>query len=106
MSSARQLSELEWEPVRPSLASGVYGRTMLDAGVKMVYTRVEPGGEFPPHVDRYGHLFYILKGTGVAGAGGEEYQLVPGLLIKVEAGERHFYRNTGTEELELISMNL
>jgi quercetin dioxygenase-like cupin family protein len=106
MSAAFQLDELAWEPVRPALATGVYGRTMLDAGTKMVYTRVEPGGGFAAHVDAYGHLLYVLSGSGIAGAGGSQYQLTPGLVLQVSAGEEHSYRNTGPDELELISLNV
>jgi quercetin dioxygenase-like cupin family protein len=106
MSTAIQLSDLEWKPVRPAITTGVYGRTMLDARTKMVYTRVEPGGGFTAHVDSYGHLLYILSGTGVAEAGGEEYRLEPGLVIQIAPGEEHSYRNTGQYVLELISLNL
>ena len=106
MSAATWLSELPWEPVRPALTSGVSGKTLLDAGAKMVFTRVEPGGGFAAHVDPYGHLLYILSGSGVAGAGGAEYQLAAGLVLAIEAGEEHYYRNTGAQPLELISLNL
>lgn len=106
MSSAFQLNELAWETVRPALATGVFGRTMLDAGTKVVYTRVEPGGGFASHVDPYGHLLYILSGSGVATAGGLDYRLEPGTVLEIAAGEEHAYRNTGPKELELISLNL
>ena len=66
MGSAIRLDDLPWEAVRPGLAKGVLGRTLLDAGSKVVYTRVEPGGGFPEHVDKYGHLLYVLKGTAAA----------------------------------------
>jgi len=106
MSFATTLNDLEWEAVRPTLATGVSGKTLLDAGTKVVYTSVEPAGGFPEHVDRYGHLLFILKGTGIAGAGGREYPLEAGVVLRIEAGERHFYRNTGAEPLEMISLNL
>jgi quercetin dioxygenase-like cupin family protein len=106
MSAAFQLNELPWEPVRPALVTGVFGRTMLDAGTKMVYTRVEPDGGFALHVDSYGHLLYILSGSGVARAGGSEYQLSPGLVLQIKGGEEHSYRNTGSEDLVLIALNI
>ena len=106
MSTAFQLDDKAWEPVRPALTSGVFGRTMLDAGTKVVYTRVEPGGVFAAHVDAYGHLMYILSGSGLAFSGGREYQLVPGLVLQIPAGEEHAYRNTGAGQLLMISLNL
>ena len=106
MSSATHLNDLPWETVRPALATGVAGRTLLDAGTKVVYTSVEPGGGFAQHVDRYAHLLFVLKGEGVAGAGDVEYRLEPGVVLRIDAGERHFYRNSGSDPLELISMNL
>ena len=106
MSQAFQLNDLAWEPVRPALTSGVFGRTMLDAGTKMVFTRVEPGGGFAPHVDPYGHLMYVLSGTGLAVSGGREFQLAPGIVLQIAAGEEHSYRNTGSDQLVLIALNL
>ena len=106
MSSAFLLDDLDWQPVRPALTTGVFGRTLLDADTKMVLTRVEPGGEFAAHVDPYGHLFYVLEGSGLALSGGGEYRLRPGLVLQIAAGEEHCYRNTGADTLLLISVNL
>ena len=106
MSSVVQLNDLPWEPVRPALTSGVFGRTMLDTATKMVLTRVEPGGGFAPHLDPYGHLMYILSGSGLAVCAGCEFQLAPGIALQIAAGEEHSYRNTGSEPLVLISLNL
>ena len=106
MSTAFQLDDLAWQPVRPALTTGVFGQTLLDADTRMVLTRVEPGGAFAAHVDPYGHLFYVLAGSGLAFSGGGEYLLVPGLVLQIAAGEEHSYRNTGAEILLLISVNL
>lgn len=101
-----EIESLAWQPVRPDVAQGVFGRTILDGGTKMVVTRVEPGGSFAPHRDSYGHLFYFLAGSGVVGAGKEETPAKPGLVVRVAAGEMHWYRNTGIEDLVLISVNI
>ena len=106
MSTAFQLNDLPWTPVRPALTDGVFGRTMLDTGTKVVLTRVEPGGGFAPHVDPYGHLMYILSGSGLAISGCNEYPLAPGLVLQIPAGEEHSYHNTGSDQLLLISLNL
>jgi len=101
-----EADSLEWRPVRPDVARGVFGRTLLDAGTRMVLTRVEPGGSFAPHCDGYGHLFYFLGGSGVVGVGGEETPAMAGLVVRVAAGEEHWYRNTGSDDLMLISVNI
>ena len=106
MSTVFQLNDLAWEPVRPALTSGVFGRTMLDAGTKVVFTRVEPGGGFAPHVDPYAHLMYVLSGSGSAISGGIEYPLTPGIVLQIAAGEEHSYLNAGSDQLVLISLNL
>jgi mannose-6-phosphate isomerase-like protein (cupin superfamily) len=106
MSTAIRLEDLPSTPVRPEIANGITGKTMLDSATKMVYTRVEPGGGFAPHVDAYDHLMYIVSGSGIAVAGGVDYQLEPGLMLEIEAGEEHCYRNTGSDVMELISLNI
>ena len=97
---------LDWQQVRPELTSGVQGRTLLDGGVKIVLTRVGPGGGFPPHRDAYGHLFYFLSGTGIVRVGENEAEAVPGLVVRVSPGELHSYENAGSADLTLISVNV
>ena len=106
MSSSFQLNDLPWEAVRPALTSGVFGRTLLDTATKIVLTRVEPGGGFAPHLDRYGHLMYVLSGSGLAVCSGCEFPLAAGIVLQIAAGEEHSYRNTGPEPLVLIAVNL
>jgi len=106
MSTSFRLDDLAWQSVRPALTNGVFGKTMLDSATKMVFTRVEPGGGFAPHVDAYGHLMYVLSGSGLAVSGGGEYPLTPGVVLQIAAGEVHSYRNTGAEQLVLIALNL
>jgi quercetin dioxygenase-like cupin family protein len=106
MTEAIDLDALDWAPVRPDVAHGVYGKPLLDEGIKIVHTRVEPGGEFSPHQDRYAHLLYFLSGTGLVGAGEQRFHAKAGLVVRISAGEVHFYRNTGKEDLILISLNI
>ncbi len=106
MSHVADISALSWQPVRPEVARGVFGKTLLADGVKIVLTRVEPGGEFSLHRDDYGHLFYFLGGEGTCRVGPEEYKAGAGLVVRVTAGEAHAYANTGTEDLLLISVNI
>jgi len=106
MSDAVDATSLAWQPVRPDVARGVYGKTLLANGVKVVLTRVVPGGRFATHQDDYGHLFYFLGGTGMVWAGEKQLEARPGLAVRVAAGEEHAYENTGTEEMTLISVNV
>jgi quercetin dioxygenase-like cupin family protein len=106
MSKAFHLDSLAWEPVRTDVARQVYGKTLLDELIKIVYTHVKPGGGFSAHQDRYGHLLVFLGGTGIAGVGKEEFPARAGLVVHVSAGDEHFFRNTGDDDLVLISLNL
>jgi quercetin dioxygenase-like cupin family protein len=67
---------------------------------------VEPGGAFAAHVDSYGHLLYVLSGSGLAVSGGREFQLASGVVLQIAAGELHSYRNDGPDQLLLITLNL
>jgi quercetin dioxygenase-like cupin family protein len=82
------------------------GRTLLADGVKVVLTRVAPGGEFKLHRDKYGHLFYFLSGEGTLRLNDQVYTAKPGLVAHVLPGEPHAYANSGNRELVLISLNL
>ena len=64
MSNYFDISSLEWKSVRPEITNGVFGKAMLDGNIKAVLTRVEPGGKFKMHADKYAHLFYFLSGEG------------------------------------------
>ncbi len=106
MSEVLDIDSLPWEAVRPGVATGVQGRTLLSDGVKIVFTRVAPGGGFAPHRDAYGHLLHVLSGRGVVGVAGREYPAAPGVVVRIDAGEEHHYRNTGSDDLTLISVNI
>ncbi len=106
MSEIFRTEALEWQPVRPDVTQGVYGKTLLDVGMKIVLTRVAPGGSFAPHRDPYGHLFYFLAGCGIVRVGDWETEAGPGLVVRVAPGELHSYENTGADDLTLISVNV
>lgn len=97
---------LDWQPVRPDAARDVYGKALLDAGVKIVLTRVAPGGSFSPHRDPYGHMFYFLAGAGIVRVEEKEIPTGPGVVVRVAPGELHSYENTGDGDLTLISVNV
>ncbi len=106
MNALFNLASLDWKPVRPEITTGILGKAMLDGGLKVVLTRVQPGGRFRSHVDRYGHLFYFLSGQGTLWIAGERSEAGPGLVAQIDAGAEHAYENTGKEDLVLVSLNL
>ena len=65
MGKILEMDSHSWQPVRPGLAQGVEGKTLLSDGIKVVLTRVAPGGRFTHHRDDYGHLFYFITGQGL-----------------------------------------
>jgi quercetin dioxygenase-like cupin family protein len=106
MAQVIQDSALEWLPVRPEVTHGIVGRTLLADGVKVVLTRVAPGGEFKVHRDTYGHLFYFLSGEGILRVNDQEYVAKAGLVARVLPGEPHAYASSGSQDLLLLSLNL
>lgn len=106
MSQINEITSLDWEPVRPEVTHDIFGRTLMAEGVKVVLTRVAPGGEFRMHRDKYGHLFYFLSGEGTISVNDQQVNAKPGLVVRVMPGEAHAYANTGKEDLMLISLNL
>jgi mannose-6-phosphate isomerase-like protein (cupin superfamily) len=99
-------ASLEWQPVRPDVAREVYGKTLLAEDTKLVLTRVAPGGKFALHQDDYGHLFYFLSGEGLVWVQDEQFKAMPGLVVRVTAGEAHAYENISDQDLMLISVNI
>lgn len=106
MGEVVDITSLEWQPTRPDVARGVYGKTLLADGVKIVLTRVAPGGRFSQHRDDYGHLFYFLSGQGLVWIEEKQFEARPGLAVRIAAGEAHAYENTETDEMTLISVNV
>jgi|WetSurMetagenome_2_1015567.scaffolds.fasta_scaffold54260_4 mannose-6-phosphate isomerase-like protein (cupin superfamily) len=106
MDEVFNISSLEWQPIRPDITQGVYGKSLLAEGIKLTLTRVSAGGKFDRHQDKYGHLFYFLSGEGIVQLQDKNYKITPGLVVNIAAGEPHSYENTGDIDLMLISVNL
>ena len=106
MNAVFDLATQGWKPVRPEVTAGITGKAMLDGPLKVVLTRVEPGGRFAPHMDAYAHLFYFLSGQGAVWTAGERSEARPGVVVQIDAGVEHAYENTGTEDLVLVSLNI
>jgi quercetin dioxygenase-like cupin family protein len=91
-------NQQEWQPVRPELTSGISGKVLQDGPIKMVLTKVAPGGVFHLHQDKYGEGIFEVQG--------EEHRLGAGMTLQIKAGGMHGYKNCGQEDLLLISVNV
>lgn len=106
MADFSDLSSCEPLPLRPDLATGVSGQLLLEKPMRVVLTRVEPGGSFAPHRDPYGHLFLTLEGSGEVSGDFGRRQVSIGSLVRIEAGESHGYANPGAVPWILLTFNL
>jgi mannose-6-phosphate isomerase-like protein (cupin superfamily) len=46
----------------------------------------------------------IEKGTGIVVLNGIEYQIYDGVSINIPAGVKHYFKNTGSEDMKLYSI--
>lgn len=103
------LKEREWVITRKNLTKKIFGKSLIPeklTDVKIVLTRVESGGEFSLHKDSYHHVFYFIEGQGEGWLGDKTYDIKPGRVVEVPAGESHGYKNTAEEDLILITINI
>ena len=109
MQDCLSLEDMSWEPFGGK-TKGVFRKSLssmpFPSGFKGSLTLAKPGGEFPEHVDAYTHIFYILQGSGEASVEGRDIPLKKGTALTVAAGKKHGYRNTGSEDLLLITLNI
>jgi quercetin dioxygenase-like cupin family protein len=104
------ISKGNWEAFLKGNAKGIYSKEIDPAGLISVFSiklmKVTPGGEFPPHIDPYAHLFYLLSGLGEGVLGTTVYPMKKGHVTIVNAGIRHGYRNIGNKDMYLLTMNI
>ncbi len=98
-----------WTRVRPELTNGIKGTPLIPAntaGITVTATKVEAGGRFSPHRDPYSHVLYFLSGRGEVSVEGSEHSVTAGNVVRIAAGETHSYRNSGDEEMTLLTINI
>ncbi len=106
--SVQDWSKLNWESTRPDVATGVFGSVIIPEGADMqtvTLMRVEPEGEFSLHADHHNHVFIFLEGKGKGWLDDDSYDIKPGLIVRVSAGQPHGYRNTDDSDLLLLTIN-
>ena len=101
------LEEVEKTIPQMEGAAGVYKQVPLSTedGVPTFSFRVftiEPGGHTPLHQHPFEHMNYVIQGSGVLVAVGQEHALSEGDFALVLPGESHQFRNTGSGDLVII----
>ncbi len=94
---------------RISPESGNYFACLFDpladgVGFTLVVEIFEPGGATPPntHADAE-EAFVVLRGSGVARAGGEAIPIGPGDAFVLRPGTEHVVENTGSGKLYCLT---
>lgn len=76
-----------------------------DEKYRMIHTTIHPGGSIGCHVQTSGDdINYILAGQGTAVCDGTEEPLAPGVCHICPQGSAHEIRNTGAEDLVLLTI--
>ena len=106
---AFNINDLNWLKFEKDKAKDIDSKN-LDSGklqkVSISLMKVRPGGEFSPHTDPYSHFFYVLSGTGEGLHGKKIYKMEKGCGAVIKAGEIHGYKNTGKDDLYLLTTNI
>lgn len=97
----------DWKP-HPRF-SNVFVKALVTGEMNPALTvnlvRIAPGGEITPHVHPNStETFFILKGSGRSRVGNEEFALEPGMCAYAPPQVTHSVCNTGTTEVEAISI--
>ena len=83
-------------------------RELLNAAdspkLSIAQARVEPGVTTVWHSLNGMELYYILSGEGLAEVAAQKYQVAPGDLVRIEAGERQRITNTGAQDLLFLAI--
>ncbi len=75
----------------------------LAFGIKTVEMTLQPGGKIPPHTTTDNVLFYVIEGTVIATASGEDKEVSAGTLIEVPGtGDHGMFNNTDSVAKVLV----
>jgi len=101
--------EFEQAEVEGDAAEGVTIQWLIDESVgapsfAMRRFVVEPGGHTPSHAHPWEHEVYIVRGQGEAVLDDGPVPFAPDNAIFIPPDERHQFRNTGDEPLEMLCL--
>lgn len=69
---------------------------------EVIQLHLAPGKSMDNHINEWRILFFVLHGSGLLDVEGALYDLGEQDSIAVEAGKERFWKNTGTQTLELL----
>ena len=116
MSKPRVVRAAEIEGFSPESMGGAYVSRLLiesegvgSSRLMVVHATLKPGcspGEGAAHPVPYDEAYYILRGQGRMEFGDEEepYDVGPDTAIFIPAGVVHKITNTGTQDLEFLTL--
>jgi mannose-6-phosphate isomerase-like protein (cupin superfamily) len=116
MKKRRVVRAMDVMPYAPEGMGGAYQSRLLieSEGVgserlQVVHASLKPGctpGEGGAHPVPYDEAYYILRGQGLMefDEGAEAYEVGPDTAIYIPGGTWHRITNTGTEDLEFLTL--
>lgn len=116
MSKVRVVKASEIEGFVPSGSDGNYISKLLiesegvgSSRLMLVHATLKPGqapGDAAAHPSPYDEAYYILKGQGLMefGDGDESYEVGPDTAIFIPGDTLHKITNTGSEDLEFLTI--
>lgn len=74
-------------------------KTLLDGtpgarSLRVAIVTFPPGARAKTHIHDHEQVLYILSGRGVVATDEEERVVTPGMIVSIEAGERHWHGAT------------
>ena len=89
-------------------ARGFEFKALTDDAYTKAYScelvRLDPGDHSVPHIEPWSHLLYILSGTGDVTIDGNTTPIRSGTVCQVRAGEKHWLRNLGDDNLLILAI--
>lgn len=92
--------------IKQKALDNTYFREVLETGAntQIVIMSIPPGGEIGEEVhDKEDQVLYFVAGEGEAILEGEAQPIEEGDVVLVSKGTKHNFRNTGLEDLKIIT---
>jgi quercetin dioxygenase-like cupin family protein len=87
----------------PKVPFNLDGRIMFTSPkLEIIHLSLKPGEKIDPHLQPFDLVFYLLSGNGILDAGGEPVEGRENCAIFVPAGMPRGWKNTGTDDLNLL----
>jgi quercetin dioxygenase-like cupin family protein len=102
-------TDMEPAPVTHEEAEGVTIRRLIAKedgapNFAMRLFEVNPGGHTPLHTHEWEHEVFVVDGEGIVWKDGEDVPIGSGTTIFVPPGEKHCFKNPGSEIFRFICL--